>query len=36
MKAETIFERLWEQYIAENPGAGQIHNLFLNEGEKSG
>lgn len=34
MKAETIFERLWEQYIAENPGAGQIHNLFLNEGER--
>ncbi len=34
MKAETIFERLWEQYIAENPGAGQIHSLFLNEGER--
>jgi len=34
MKAETIFERLWEQYIAENPGAGQIHNLFLNKGER--
>ena len=34
MKTETIFERLWEQYIAENPGAGQIHNLFLNEGER--
>ena len=34
MKTETIFERLWEQYIAENPGAGQIHNLFINEGER--
>jgi len=34
MKTEIIFERLWEQYIAENPGAGQIHNLFLNESER--
>ena len=34
MKTETIFERLWEQYIAENPGAGQIHNLFINGGER--
>jgi len=34
MKADTIFEKLWEQYIAENPGAGQIHNLFLKEGER--
>jgi len=34
MKAESIFERLWDQYVAENPGAGQIHNLFLDKGEK--
>jgi len=34
MKSETIFERLWEQYVSENPGAGQIHNLFLNKGER--
>lgn len=34
MKAESIFEKLWEQYIAENPGAGQIHNLFSDKGEK--
>jgi len=34
MKAETIFELLWEQYIGENPAAGQIHNLFVNAGER--
>ena len=34
MKAETIFELLWEQYTGENPAAGQIHNLFVNAGEK--
>ena len=34
MKLETIFKRLWEQYSGENPGAGLIHNLFVNEGEK--
>lgn len=34
MKAERIFEKLWKQYTAENPGAGQIHKLFLDEGEK--
>jgi hypothetical protein len=33
MKADSIFDRLWEQYIAENPGAGAIHHLFQNEGE---
>ena len=33
MNADTIFKRLWEQYIAENPGAGEIHQLFVNEGE---
>ena len=34
MKTETIFEKLWEQYIAENHGAGQIHNLFVDKGER--
>ena len=34
MKTETIFTRLWEQYATENPGAGQIHKLFLDKGEK--
>ena len=34
MKAETIFELLWEQYTGENPAAGQIHNLFVNAGER--
>jgi len=34
MKADTIFERLWEQYTEENPGAGQIHQLFQNAGEQ--
>jgi len=34
MKAEAIFNKLWEQYVAENPGAGQIHELFINEGER--
>jgi len=34
MKAETIFERLWDQYTGENPGAGEIFNLFQNAGER--
>jgi hypothetical protein len=34
MKTETIFEKLWEQYAGENPGAGKIHKLFVNAGER--
>jgi hypothetical protein len=34
MNEDTIFKRLWEQYSAENPGAGAIYKLFQNEGEK--
>lgn len=34
MKSELIFERLWEQYAGENPGAGRIHKLFVDRGEK--
>jgi hypothetical protein len=34
MKLNTIFTRLWNDYITQNPSAGKIHNLFLSEGEK--
>jgi len=34
MKTEAIFKKLWEQYAGANPGAGQIHNLFLKNGER--
>lgn len=34
MKTETIFKKLWEQYAGQNPGAGQIHNLFIERGER--
>lgn len=34
MKAENIFEKLWEQYTRENPGAGEIYKLFTNSGER--
>jgi len=34
MKTETIFKLLWKQYTGENPAAGQIHNLFVNSGER--
>ncbi len=34
MKTETLFEKLWEQYARENPGAGQIHKLFTDAGER--
>jgi hypothetical protein len=34
MKAEIIFEKLWEQYATENPGAGKIYTLFQDEGEQ--
>lgn len=28
MEAQTIFDKLWDQYSSENPSAGQIHSLF--------
>lgn len=34
MNADSIFKRLWEQYTAENPGAGTIYKLFQDQGEK--
>jgi hypothetical protein len=33
MKLDTIFDRLWVDYIIQNPSAGKIHDLFINEGE---
>lgn len=32
MKAQAIFDKLWEQYSSENPSAGQIHSLFSKGG----
>jgi hypothetical protein len=34
MKLETIFNRLWDDYVKANPSAGKIHRLFFNEGER--
>jgi hypothetical protein len=34
MKLETIFSRLWKDYISQNPSAGIIYKLFTDEGEK--
>lgn len=33
MILDTIFNRLWNDYITQNPSAGKIHSLFLKEGE---
>lgn len=34
MKLETIFSRLWSDYISQNPSAGKVYKLFTDEGEK--
>jgi hypothetical protein len=34
MKLETIFSRLWSDYISQNPSAEKIYRLFTDEGEK--
>jgi len=34
MNLDNLFNRLWNDYIAQNPSAGKIHDLFVNEGEK--
>jgi len=34
MDADSIFQRLWAQYAAENPVAGAIHDLFVKTGEQ--
>jgi hypothetical protein len=33
MNLDIIFIRLWNDYIAQNPSAGRIYNLFKDEGE---
>ena len=33
MNPDNLFDRLWNDYIAQNPSAGKIHELFVNEGE---
>jgi hypothetical protein len=34
MNLKSIFNRLWIDYISQNPSAGKIYNLFLQEGEE--
>lgn len=34
MNLETIFKRLWNVYITQNPSAGKIYTLFSQEGEE--
>jgi hypothetical protein len=34
MSYTNIFDRLWKDYILENPSAGKIYNLFRDAGEK--
>jgi hypothetical protein len=34
MKLDDIFNRLWTDYITQNPSAGKIYDLFINEDEK--
>jgi hypothetical protein len=33
MDLKNILNRLWKDYISQNPSAGTIYNLFTNEGE---
>ena len=33
MNLNNIFDRLWTDYITQNPSAGEIYNLFIKEGE---
>ena len=33
MNLNIILDRLWKDYIGQNPSAGEIYNLFLQEGE---
>jgi hypothetical protein len=34
MKLNAIFNRLWVDYITQNPSAGKIYDMFTNEDEK--
>jgi hypothetical protein len=33
MNLDNLFNRLWNDYVVQNPSAGKIHELFVNEGE---
>jgi hypothetical protein len=33
MELQSIFDRLWNDYTRQNPSAGKIFNMFMNEGE---
>ncbi|MFZ0282055.1 MAG: DUF1338 domain-containing protein [Bacteroidales bacterium] len=33
MTLEYIFNRLWTEYVDQNPSVGKIYNLFISEGE---
>jgi len=33
MTIKEIFDRLWQEYTFQNPHAGEIYNLFVNQGE---
>ena len=32
-KAQTLFDRLWKDYINQNPEANRVYNLLVDEGE---
>ena len=34
MELKFVFDRLWTDYIDQNPSAGKIYDLFINEGEE--
>ncbi|MBN1338243.1 MAG: DUF1338 domain-containing protein [Bacteroidales bacterium] len=34
MQAQTIFDKLWEDYTAQNPDVKKVYNLFEEEGEE--
>ncbi len=34
MKAQEIFDKLWADYITQNPEAKKVHDCFIAEGEK--
>ena len=34
MELKYIFERLWKDYVDQNPSVRKIYNLFINEGEE--
>jgi hypothetical protein len=34
MDLKSVFDRLWTDYINQNPSVGKIYDLFINEGEE--